>query len=390
MMTKISILFSLIFVSFIGFAQKSTPIAVRNYIRMPKDTVESKLLVDNLNSLLEAAQGKNEMNHWILPSQKMETYILMDEINGIEKSRGLKDNHFFKPYLTNIVALPQNQYLIQFSYIGVFDSLPHLKASFEVIAHKNKDRFLFSSPLVRNTTSWKSKQYGAFIFHFSDSLNEANVLEFTEKAALFDRKLNNTNTGITEIYCCENRTALLKLIGVNYKMKVNGLVGGVYSSGADGKGLQVSGEGASFGHVDVHDLWHDRLSMVKSRRKVNKPVDEGIAYLYGGSWGMTWEEILSRFKKEVASNPATDWREIKENPLNFGVSRAKHLMADYVINALLVQKIEKEHGFAGVWKLLDCGVKEKGNENYYRVLEQLTGISKENYNEKIGELISQN
>lgn len=385
-MTKLYLFFSLLFLSFLGNAQKATPITVRGYIRMPSDTVERKLLIANLNSMLESAQGANEDNEWILPSQKVETYILMDEINGIEKSRGLKDDHFFKPYLTNVVSLSKNQYLLQFSYIGVLDSMPHLKASFEVIAHKKSDKFLFSSPLIRNTSNWKTRQYGIFRFHFMDSLNEKNVSEFVENAMLFDHKLNS-KPNITDIYCCASRPDLLKLFGVDYKLNVNGIKGGVYSSGADGKGLQVSGEGTHFGQVDIHDLWHDRLSMVKSRRKVNKPVDEGIAYLYGGSWGMTWAEILARFKKEVASKPETDWLDVKENPLNFGESRSKHLMADYVVNALLVQKIEKEHGFEGVWKLLDCGVKEKGNENYYRVLNELTGISKANYNERIWALV---
>ena len=384
-MTKFTLLCSFLLISFFGFSQ-TTPIIVHGYIYLPKDSVESKLLLANLNSMLEAAQDKNENNQWVLPSQKVETFILLDEIKSMEKSPGLKNDHFFKPYLNNVIRLSPKQFLIQFSYIGVLDSVSHLKASFEVIAHKYGDRFLFSSPLIKNTTHWKTKEYGQFVFHYKDSLNEDNVSEFVEKAQLFDQKLNS-NAGVTEIYCCENRTALLKLFGVNYMMGVNGLVGGVYSSRADGKGLQVSGEGEHFSRVDVHDLWHDRLGMVKSRREVNKPVDEGIAYLYGGSWGMTWEEILTRFKREVASKQETNWHDIKENPLNFGVSQAEHLMADYVINALLVQKIEKEKGFKGVWQFLDCGPAEKGNENYYRILEALTGISKANYNKEIWELV---
>ena len=61
--------------------------------------------------------------------------------------------------------------------------------------------------------------------------------------------------------------------------------------------------------------------------------------------------------------------------------------ADYIVNALLVKKIEKEKGFAGVWELLNIGPFEAGNEKYYATLEKLTGITKQNYNEKIWELI---
>ena len=58
------------------------------------------------------------------------------------------------------------------------------------------------------------------------------------------------------------------------------------------------------------------------------------------------------------------------------------------MNALLVQKIEKEKGFAGVWELLNVGPFEKANDKYYQTLEKLTGITKANYNEKVWELIN--
>jgi hypothetical protein len=80
--------------------------------------------------------------------------------------------------------------------------------------------------------------------------------------------------------------------------------------------------------------------------------------------------------------------EVKENFMNFGDNREKPLTADYVVDALIVQKLEKEKGFGAVWTLLTCGKWQKGNENYYKTLQQLTGISKANYNDKIWELIN--
>jgi hypothetical protein len=128
--------------------------------------------------------------------------------------------------------------------------------------------------------------------------------------------------------------------------------------------------------------------LVISRQKVNKSIDEACAYLYGGSWGITWKEIFNKFKLKIASNKDANWIDYIEKQVNFGESQEKHLMVDYVLNALIVQKIEKEKGFDGVWEFLNCGVSEKGNENYYKALEKLTGITKANYNEKIWELIN--
>ena len=93
------------------------------------------------------------------------------------------------------------------------------------------------------------------------------------------------------------------------------------------------------------------------------------------------------FKEQIANNN-TDWVEIKETPVYFKTGNFTN-SADYIVNALLVKKIEKEKGFEGVWELLNVGPFEKGNEKYYQTLEKLTGITKANYNDTITELINQ-
>ncbi|MDR0792978.1 MAG: capsular biosynthesis protein [Chitinophagaceae bacterium] len=108
----------------------------------------------------------------------------------------------------------------------------------------------------------------------------------------------------------------------------------------------------------------------------------------GGSWGISWKDIFKRFKEKAASDKNINWIEVKEHPLNFGESQQLHLITGYVADALIVQKLEKEKGFDAVWKLLTCGKWEKGNEDFYRTLEKLTGITKANYNEKVWELIN--
>jgi hypothetical protein len=50
-----------------------------------------------------------------------------------------------------------------------------------------------------------------------------------------------------------------------------------------------------------------------------------------------------------------------------------------------MRKIEK--GFPAVMKLLGCGKKEPGDENYFKALDKLTGINKTNFNLKMQELI---
>ena len=67
---------------------------------------------------------------------------------------------------------------------------------------------------------------------------------------------------------------LLQLIGVDYKLDYNGRTSGVFSALNKNEQLIVLGNNnGMFNNFDPHDLWHDRLSLVISRRKVNNPVD---------------------------------------------------------------------------------------------------------------------
>lgn len=382
-------LFALLTFTFATHCLKAqiNPIRINPNIVLPKDTSESKLLILCLNDFLSAAQKPNEENRLVLETEKVETFIFLDEVKGIEKSIKFKDDNFYKPYLTNIVAAKDNKYILQISYIGISENMPYLKTSFEFIAQKINNTFKFSSLLLRNTKSWKIKKIGNNIFHYQNTINKAKVKEFNKLTSFFDLKLKSSNK-ITDYYCCDNIIEMQKLIGIDYKSDYNGRATGILSSSlGDQKIIVFGNNNSNFDEFDRHDLWHDRLSLVIPRSHVNKPVDEGCAYVYGGSWGISWKSIFQEFKRQIACNKNTNWVEVKEVPVYFKTENFPNSV-DYIVNALIVKKIEKEKGFAGVWELLNCGKYEKGNENYYKVLEKLTGITKENYNEKVWELIN--
>lgn len=377
---------ALLVMAFLANAQTNS-LRLNPNIVLPKDSVESNILTNSLNEFLLAAQKPNEDNKFVLDNQKIETFIQLDEINGIEKSGKYKDDFFYKPYLTNVVLQKDNTYLIQVSYIGTNENTAFLRATFEFIAHKTNNSFKFSSTLLKNTANWKVIKAGNEIFHYQNTINSDKVKEFSKLTSSFDNKLNVANR-ITDYYLCENLIEMQKLIGVEYKSDYNGKAESVWSSSFGDRKLIVFGNNNStFNAFDPHDLFHDRLSLVIPRSNVNKPVDEGCAYLYGGSWGFSWKEIFKAFKEQIASNKSINWMEIKETPISFKTGNYSNT-ADYIVNALLVKKIEKEKGFAGVWELLKVGPFEKGNEKYYQVLEKLTGITKANYNEEIWELIN--
>src|SRR5258706_4857809 len=111
---------SILTITFLGTAlflnAQTKGLIVNPNINSLRDTTENKLLLSSLNNFLAAAQGPNEENKFVLPSEKIETYIQLDEINGIQKSGRFKDDLFYKPYLTNIVPMRDGKYFIQVSY----------------------------------------------------------------------------------------------------------------------------------------------------------------------------------------------------------------------------------------------------------------------------------
>lgn len=384
-MKKIILLHFLWFISLPSFAQNKI-LSLAPELRWPKDTAEFKNLVQSLNEFVLAARGPNDDNVWLSPEHKAQTYVMMDEFTGIEQE--LKSNlaHFYKPYLINVVALPEHQYRLDLVYLGRLDSSETLRAHFELMAQKAEKGFVFSSPLIYNTRSWKTLHFGKICFHYRDSINMDQVKKYVMYSEMYDKKLKSEGKK-TDLYCCEDYQELQKITGVLYKLDYNGRSIALWTGlSGDSKVLVLGNHNAHFSDFDPHDLWHDRLAMVLPRAQANRPVDEGCAYLYGGSWGFTWPEILKAFKEQVASDPKTDWKVIKEKPLNFKLGEYMS-PADYIVNALLVKKIEQERGFEGVMEFLKCGKYEKGNANYYKALEKLTGITEANYNQEIWKLV---
>lgn len=357
-------------------------VIIQSHIKIPLENLEKELFINSLNAFLEAADSGNKEHKTILKEEKLATLLLLDELKDIT------DTGTFKPYLLNVVKLDSKSYLIQLAYSQVRNNESYQKAQLTLMAHKEANSFKFSTPLKRNTIYWKSKTLQNTTFYYQGNLNLKNATTFIEKTTEFDTKLKLPEKS-TAIYLTENLTDVFNLIGINSLAPYNGRQYASTMASLNNRAITIQGNGnPSFETFDTHDLWHDRLALAVNRRKTNRPVDEACAYLYGGSWGYTWEEILAKFKATYAHRKEIDWKYYKENPEDFGESQEKHLMADYVANALIIEKLEKEIGFSAVLELLNSGPYEKGNANYYQVLEKLTGVGKDKYSQMVWTLIN--
>jgi hypothetical protein len=351
-----------------------------------QDTVVKKQLIGSLSGFLEARNGLVKDNPYVLKGTLPETAALLDETKGVEQSSRFNDKNFYKCHLTNFVKLDDNGYLVQFSYMGIDDKgTPLLRASFRLMARLVDGRFYFYSPLKANTQSWKSRRVANIVFHYKDTLLRRDAEAYLKTVSYYDRKLGMGYSPI-EYYYCDNFAEAQQLLGLDYKSDYNGIKADILSGRENNASVVLSGYNSYNRRFDPHDLWHDRLRMVLNSDTINRPVDEGCAYLYGGSWGVSWHEIITRFKAYAASNPDADWLSLYMQTKNF-VDGDKSMKVPYALNAIIVQKIEREKGFASVKELLSCGKRQAGDENYFAALEKITGITKTNFNTEMWKLI---
>ncbi len=358
---------------------------VNDNLRLPKDSLEQVQLLNSLDNFLELTYTDRE-NPFVLASERAETQILLNEIKGTmakDKSSNIK------PYLMNIEPLSNKQsYLIQVAYMNGSNGQPMLLACFDFIAHKTDNGFLFSSPLLRNTKDWKTKKQEYLVMHYQSDANERLVDQYMAYLLDYDRKLG-LNKQTEYYFCdeCESMVQAMQLTGIRYKVDYNGYSWNSIDFDTDEKVIAIETQRISRQQtIDPHDLFHFRAS-IAIPEDLNHYMVCGCAYVYGGSWRISWTDIKKMFKSRMAYDEHTDWLQLYFDRYNFGESQEKHLLVTQFINALIVERIEKEQGFSAVMKLLASGNMYKERDKFFTTLEKVTGINEKNFNKKVKNLI---
>lgn len=367
---------------------QSNPVRILNNISLPKDTVIKEALLRSLDGFLRSKDSAIAGNDFVSKADLLETSLLTDEMKGIEKNTRYNSSNFYKPYLTNVIQTDERTYLLQLSYMGTKEDTAMLRGSFKLLARREADRFIFLSPLSTNAMLWKTHRMDNVVFRYKEKINLEEAKKLQQMILYYDKKIGAPRQQI-RFYCCDDFEEALKLIGVEYKAIYNGYNHLSLYTSHNNQTLIVSGMAnrTGFNEFDPHDLWHDRLHNMYPTGIINRAVDEGCAYLYGGSWGIEWKEILAAFRDYAAKNEHADWLTLYTSEQNF-VEGTKRLNIAYAINALIIQQLEKEKGFDAVKALLCCGKREKGDENYFRTLEKVAGISKGMFNSTVDRLIA--
>lgn len=384
-MTNRTILILFLFIASTVRSQINT-VLIPGTTTLPADSVTRTMLISAINGFLSLKDGPNSLNTFIDKKYFKETSALVDEIKGIEKSARLKNDHFYTPYLLNLTPLDSIKYLMQLAYIGVDENAPLVRVTIRLNVIKRDGHFFFSSPLQDNTNSWKVANESRHRIHYKSAYAKNNAVAYVKKSDEYDKLIGQQ--AVTDYYCCDNLQEALQVLGVEFKSDYNGRKRGSITAVESGTSLNVNGiTTGSFLGFDPHDLWHERLQVFLRADSTYKPIDEGCAYLFGGSWGITWKDIYTKFKS-FANEKERDWITVYEKNENFNAPGEPPLNAGYVINALLIKEILSKHDFSKVLILLRSMNKNGDNGTFFTNLESITGINKANFNEKIRTLLN--
>ncbi len=239
---------------------------------LPKDTVTKNELINSLNGFLDQKDGPSKNNKYVLKEDLLAMSALLDELKGMDKNIKLKDDHFYKAYLTNTVNVDNNDFLIQLAYMGMAENLPILRASFKLMAKNGEWAVLtLYSVLKQHTIAWKTKKISNITYHFKDTLDAATAKDYLKTVNSFDKRLKVPATPF-EFYFCDNFPEALQILGVEYKSNYSGIKYDDITSHENDMTLELDGGYTETKRFDAHDLWHDRLHKVMSVDVINRPV----------------------------------------------------------------------------------------------------------------------
>lgn len=372
-----------------GFAQT---LIVAPGVRLPEDAAVSAQLIASLRGWLDGRTRPDSVNAYIPLDGLPAMILLMDELRGIDQV-ALKDSGATcRCYLGNVAPLDSGRCLIQFDYIemGKDKDTAVLRACCTVMAEREGDKWMISSVFAQNTAGWKSKVIGNCRFHFATAINERKAEEFVRQIASYDKRLGAGDVAI-DYYCCSDAVEAARLFGLDYSAEYNGVPFNDFYASYGNRTIEVNGDRMKdgFNDWDTHDFWHGRLHRVIPVATINRPVDEGMAYLYGGSWRVySWEDVLRLFREYATAHPDADWLALYKNNTRF-VEGKTPLYIPYVINSLIVRQLEQDRGFAATLPLLTCGPRQKGDANYFAALKKVCGVGEEGFNAFVGGLLKE-
>ncbi len=385
-MKKIILTITLIFVLTTAFAQET--IVIPTFLQSSMDSITKQNFNQSLETFfLEMKQGK--VNEEFLTLKRADlTKSQLQELVNYETKKDSTVSKIQDKQLINIYPISKDNYYISISYIYQRpEKNPLLFYIINLIATKTNDKFTFSVPIDYLTRYWKKEIVGNITYHFRENINKERAELFNNKNTLIAEKLGLKPEKL-DFYMTDNFQEISELLGFDYSIYSNGKYRDGY--GVDSKTIFAVMSNEDFSH----DMLHYYSGQINKRENRNWVTEEGIAYAWGNAYYtdkdgemITQKRLVDELKDYISKNPNTNLYEIFSNDVKLFNNIASEISVRSIISGIIVDKVEKDKGLDGISKLINAG-RENRIESYLKVTNELIGINKENFNSKVGKLIS--
>lgn len=361
--------------------------------QFPTSAIDSITYLNFNNSLEsffhEIGQGKiNEK--WLTPQKGEFTKTVLQEIVNYEIKKDSLNAKIQDKQLINLYPISTDKYFTTISYISYNrESDPMLVYIINIIATEKNNEFTFSIPIDYLTRYWKVETIGNITYHFREEIDKERAALFNSKNSLIAGKLGLKPERL-DFYMCDDFQEISALMGYGYS---------VYSKGIyrDGYGVDAKTIFSIMNNEDFsHDIFHYYSGQINQLADRNGIAEEGIAYLWGNAYYtdhdgemITHGRLMGELKKYMSAHPNTDLFHLFENNDKIFNDIAPEISVSSIISGMIANEIEQEKGMVGILKLINAGRKDR-MENYLRVTNELLGINKDNFNEKVTQLLEGN
>jgi hypothetical protein len=345
-------------------------------------SLKEKIII-SLNNFLESIE-KGNIDESLIDKDNFEfNNSFFSYFKEIENKDTVKN--YFQGEIINMYPVLPSQYLITIAYVHNNET----GRIFTIIAKENDENIVFASPIKYNTRHWKTTTIETIKFYYPDTINISQAKAFNHKNIIMASKLKLPVRN-WDMYMCSNYQEALQLQGCLYDFKSYGIVNSGDITNPKTLFSVMNNEDFS------HDVFHSYAENINIGGERNWSAEEGIAYTWGNAYytdskGNVPEQqelipVLQQYMRTHSEIKFLDLFDKSPNVLaEYGYGHP--ISVKSIISGIICDEIEKQKGADGIIELLKCG---KGDENFFKSTDQLIGINRNNFEDKIYELLMNN
>ncbi|GAB5525371.1 MAG: hypothetical protein Roseis2KO_32430 [Roseivirga sp.] len=376
----------ILLVSFLTHAQEL--VLKPEFLNVEFEKATSDKILSTLEELIKQTTGNQIDTKLLTAHSQALTISTLRNFQAYEANKIAQPKVKTDKQLINFYQIDQEQYLLSVAYVTIDnDNNPVVLFVLNLIAHLENEKVTFATPLEYHTRYWQSTTVGNVTYHHRGKLNMARAKAFDKKNTWIANKLKQQPEKL-DFYMCDNRQEILKLQGFDYSIQVNG-------DARNGHGVDANTIFSVMNNEDFsHDMFHYYSGRIHQRINRNWITEEGIAYLWGNAYYtdkdgemITHPRLVQELNTYLAANPETNLVELFTENVKIFNHIAPEISVRSTISGVIAKEVEKQKGMDGIFTLINCGRLDRENK-YFQTIEELLGINRENFNNKVGQLLA--